>query len=388
MANLLIRSKKIIGLSLIIIFLFSCAEKEKKAPPPPNIPVVEVIQKDVPIYNEFVGQVYGQSDIPIRARVSGFLEGLHFEEGTRVKKGKLLYTIDPEPFQAKVATQESHLAEAKTDLAKAKSDLDRIEPLAKINAVSKMDLDGARANYDAALAFVDAQKSNLHYSQINLGYCWIKAPTDGIIGKTQAREGEFVGQDPNPVILNTVSRIDTIRVEFYLTESDYIRLARQFAKHKKNKEVTEERASLGLILADGSKYEHEGYVNFINREVDPQTGSLLIQASFPNTERLLRPGQYAKVVVQMQEVKDGLLIPKRCTKELQGQYSVFVVADGNKIESRQIIVGENIGDMILVTDGLKAREKVVIDALQKVSTGMVVNPQLTVFESKSNLQDE
>lgn len=367
----------------------SCTEKTKKAPPPPVIPVVEVIQKDVPIYKTFVGQVYGLSDIPIRARVSGFLQGIHFEEGTPVKKGKLLYTIDPEPFQAQVATQESHLAEAKTELAKAKSDLDRIEPLAKINAVSQMDLDGARANYEAALAYVDAQQSNLHYSKINLGYCWIKAPIDGVIGKTQARVGEFVGQDPNPVILNTVSRIDTIRVEFYLTEANYIRLARAFAKiHKDDLDKeTDYKSTLGLILADGSKYDSEGYINFINREVDPQTGSLLVQATFPNPDRLLRPGQYAKVVVKMREVNGGLLIPKRCTKELQGQYSVFVVGDNNTVESKQIIVGEAIDDLILVTDGLKAGEKVVIDAIQKVSSGMVVNPQLTVFESKSNLQD-
>jgi membrane fusion protein (multidrug efflux system) len=369
--------------------MFSCAEKKQQTLPPPEIPVVEVIQKDVPIYNEFVGQVYGLSDIPIRARVSGFLDGIHFEEGTRVTKGQLLYSIDPEPFQSKVATQESHLAEARTELAKAKSDLDRIAPLAKINAVSKMDLDAAQANYDAALAYVDAQKSNLHYSNINLSYCWIKSPINGIIGKTNAREGEFVGQDPNPVILNTVSTVDTIRVEFYLTEADYIRLAREFNQSNKDKKKDKVGAenNLSLILADGSSFNNKGYVNFLNREVDPQTGSLLVQATFPNPEKLLRPGQYAKVVVKMKNVKDALLVPQRCTSEIQGQYSVFVVGADNKVASKQVVVEERVGDMFIVKEGVKAGDRIVIDALQKVSSGMEVVPKLTHFESKSNLQD-
>ncbi len=383
------RLLRISGLIIITVILFSCAEKKREAPPPPDIPVVEVIQKDVPIYSQFVGQVYGYSDIPIRARVAGFLEGLFFEEGSKVTKGQLLYTIDPEPFQAQVATQTSHLAEAKTELAKTKSDLDRIVPLAKINAVSQMDLDAAQANYDAALAYVDAQQSNLNYANITLSYCWMKSPINGIIGKTKARSGEFVGQDPNPVILNTVSTIDTIRVEFFLTEANYIRLARQFSeKNKGNEEKNPDyETNLSLILADGSKYSDKGYINFINREVDPQTGSLLVQATFPNPDKLLRPGQYAKVVVKMKDVKGGLLIPQRCTMELQGQYSVYVVSDDNTVESRQIVVGESVGDMLLVKEGLKAGEKVVIDALQKVKTGVKVVPKITEFKSQSKPQD-
>lgn len=372
---------------LLILAVISCAEKKQEAPPLPEIPVVEVIQKDVPIYQQFVGQVYGYSDIPIRARVSGFLDGIHFTEGSRVKKGQLLYNIDPEPFLAQVATQESHLAEAKTDLAKSKSDLDRIQPLAEINAVSKSDLDAAQANYDAALAFVDAQTSNLKFANINLSYCWMKSPITGIIGKTKARVGEFVGQDPNPVILNTVSTIDTIRVEFFLTEANYIRLAREYYDAHHGEKEDDFETKLSLILADGSTFSHQGFINFINREVDPQTGSLLVQATFPNTEKLLKPGQYAKVVIKMKEVKGGLLIPQRCSIELQGQFSVFVVTDDNTIESRQIVVGESIGDMLLVKDGLKVGEKVVIDALQKVGSGMKVSPKLTVFESQSKIQD-
>ena len=369
----------------IATLLYSCGEKKQTTAPPLEISVVEVLQKNVPIYNTYVGQVYGNSDIPIRARVTGFLTDMRFMEGSRVGKGQLLYTIDPEPFQAKVATQESLLAEAKTELAKAKSDLDRIKPLAEINAVSKSDLDAAQANYDAARSYVDAQQSNLKYSKINLGYCRIYSPLDGVIGKTNARVGEFVGQDPNPVILNTISTIDTVRVEFYLAEADYIRIAREYMSGN-NAEKTHERIpNLKLILSDGSTFKFDGYVNFINREVDPQTGSLLVQTIFPNPEKLLKPGQYAKVVVKIRVVKDGLLVPQRCIMELQGQHSVYVVNEANKVESRQVTAGERIGDMWLINDGLKAGEKVVINALQKVSSGRVVQPKLIEFESQSNL---
>jgi membrane fusion protein (multidrug efflux system) len=349
---------------------------------------VEVLQQDVPIYNEYVGQVYGSSDIPIRARVAGFLEGIHFDEGFKVKKGQLLYSIDPSEYESKVATQESLLAEAETALAKTKSDLDRIKPLAKINAVSLSDLDAAQANYDAALAYVAAQKSNLKFANINLGYCWIKSPIDGVIGKTNARIGEFVGQDPNPVILNMVSIIDSVRVDFYLAEADYLRIFRDFNISEDPRKQREDRVpNLKLILADGSTFNHMGIVDFVNREVDPQTGSLLIQTSFANTEQLLKPGQYAKVVIKMKEVIGGLLVPQRCVMELQGQYSVYVVNKENKVETRQVDAAERIGDMWLINDGLKPGEYVVIDALQKVASGLEVKPEVTVFKSQSNLQN-
>lgn len=388
MKNLSIIVLKLSLSLLITVSVVSCSEKEKKQAGPQEITVVEVEQKDVPVYQEFVGQVYGYSDIPIRARVTGFLEGIHFKEGRRVKKDQLLYTIDPEEFQAQVASSESQLAEARTQLAKSKSDLDRIEPLAKINAVSKSDLDAAVAAYDASLAYVDAMKANLHYSKINLSYCWMKSPLDGIIGKTKARIGEFVGQNPNPVILNTVSTIDTVRVEFFLTEANYISLAREYSQITEEEEIraNKEETRLSLILADGSKFRHGGWVNFVNREIDPQTGSLLVESVFPNPQNLLKPGQYAKVVVKMKDVKDAMLIPQRCIIELQGQHSVFIVNSENKIESKQVEVGEKIGDLQIIESGLSPSDKVVIDALQKVGTGMEIIPKVIKFESQTKQQ--
>ena len=378
-------AKVLVIVLLASIALTACKEEKTTEAPPPEIQVVEVIQKDVPIYNEFVGQVYGEKDIPIRARVEGFLEGIHFNEGLKVTKGQLLYSIDPLPFEAKVNSQKSRLAEAETMQVKAKSDLDRYIPLAKKNAVSQSDLDAKQAEYDAAVSSVAAAKSNLRSAEIELGYCRIYSPINGIIGKTLARGGDFVGREPNPVILNTVSKTDNVRVTFFLTEADYLFIAREYQqdieKDLKSELKDEEKAVLQLILSDGSTYKHTGKVDFIDRGVDASTGTILIQSSFPNPDFLLRPGLYAKVKVKMETVDGGLLVPQRCVIELQGQYSVFVVNKDNTVEARQVTTGERIGDLWLITDGLKAGETVVIDGLQKVGSGLKVNPTLVEFKS-------
>lgn len=377
---------------LILTLVTSCKEKETAGlQEPREITVFEAKQQDVPIYDELVGQIYGQKDIPIRARVDGYLQKISFEEGSRVKQGELLYSIDPDPYLAEVAAQESLLAQARTLMVNAKNELDRYIPLAEMNAVSQSDLDGAQATYDAARANVDAARANLKQAQIKLGYCSIKAPIDGLIGATEAREGEYVGRNPNPVILNTLSRIDTIRVQFSISEAKYLELARALAKGKSHEEITKEveegrlEPNIELILADGSVFEDKGSVDFVNSQINSSTGSLLIQASFPNTSRLLRPGLYAKVRLQMTVAKGAVIIPQRCLTELQGQYSVMVVDPSDTIESRVVQVGRKIGDMVIIEEGLQPGDKVVIDALQKVQAGMKVNPVPTEFESKTVL---
>ncbi len=379
-------------LLFVLLIISSCGEKKKQAPPPLNIPVVTAVSQDVPVYQEFVGQVFGKYDIPIRTRVAGFLDKIAFEEGTWVKKGELLYVIDPDPLEAKVAVQMSNLAEAKTGLSKAQSDLNRIKPLAKINAVSQSDLDAAQAQYDAAISNVKANESSVKLANIDLSYCWVKSPINGLIGKTAAKVGEFVGQNPNPVILNVVSTIDTVHVEFYLVESDYLGLAREFiegAQQRKDanyiKEENEE-GKLHLILSDGTTFKHGGRIEFVDRQVDPETGSLLIQTTFPNPEMLLRPGQYAKVRAKMNVLKNAVIVPQRCIMELQGTHSVFVVNNDNKIELRQVTAGIKYEDYWVVSKGLKANEKVVIDALQKVQPGMTVVPKVTEYKNEAKPQ--
>jgi membrane fusion protein, multidrug efflux system len=369
---------------MLFLLLFSCSKKDEQQAqaPPPQVTVVVTQAKDVPIYQEFVGQIYGFKDIAIRARVEGFLEGIHFEEGSRVDKGALLYTLESQPFEADVAAKMSRVAEANTRRAKAKSDLDRIEPLAKEKAVSESDLDSALAQYEASIESVKAAKANLRASNIQLGYTKIYSPISGIIGKTNAKVGDFVGRSPNPVILNTVSRIDTVLVEFFITETQYLQLARQFSSKVEPAARNARKENLELILADGSLYEYKGKPEFVDRNVDPTTGAILVQASFPNPKELLRPGQFAKVKALVKVVKDGILIPQRCVVELQGLYSVYVVGDGDKIQTRRIKAGPKIKQFWLITEGLKPDEHIVYEGLQRAKDGAVVKPTVKDIESK------
>lgn len=376
----------LLGLLFIFVLISCNKDKEAKKAAPPSIQVVEVIQKDVPIYKDFVGQIFGQEDVSINARVEGFLTGIHFVEGSRVEKGQLLYSIDPEPLKAEVANQRSKVAEAQTRLVNAENELERYIPLAKIDAVSKSDLDFAQASRDASVAGVEAAKASLRMAEINLSYTKIKSPISGFIGKTNARVGEFVGRNPSVVLLNTVSELTSVRVQFFLTESQYLVIGREYRERlAENRSDVKQEIDISLILADGTKHPYNGKVDFVNREVDATTGAILVQASFPNPNLLLKPGQYAKVVIMMNNVKGGLLVPQRCITEIQGQYSVFVVNAQNIVESRQITISERIGDLRLVSEGLQAGEDIVIDALQKVRTGTTIVPEKIVFESKSGL---
>jgi membrane fusion protein (multidrug efflux system) len=374
---------KLTLLCILFLLFFSCGQKEEQQAqaPPPQVTVVVTQAKDVPIYQEFVGQIYGFKDIAIRARVEGFLEGIHFEEGSRVEKGALLYTLESQPFEADVAAKMSRVAEANTRRAKAKSDLNRIEPLAKEKAVSESDLDSAVAQHDASIESVKAAEANLRASRIQLGYTKIYSPIFGIIGKTKAKVGDFVGRSPNPVILNTVSRIDTIIVEFFITETQYLQVARHLLSKVESTVQNARKENLELILADGSLYDHKGKVNFVDRDVDPTTGAILVQASFPNPQELLRPGQFAKVKALVKVVKDGILIPQRCVVELQGLHSVYVVGDGDKVETRNVKVGPKIKQFWLITEGLKPGEHVVYEGLQRVKGGAVVKPTIKEIES-------
>lgn len=374
----------------LVLFAFgilftSCKKEEvKKQMPPQQINVFELKAQTVPIYEEFVGQVFGEKDIPIRARVEGFLNKISFKEGSKVKKGQLLYTIDPDPFKEAVAAEKSMVSQAKTMLSQKESDLNRIKPLAEMNAVSKRDLDMAQAQRDAAISSLEAAKANLNIAQINLGYTKIYAPINGIIGKTLAKEGEFVGKDPNPVILNTVSDINTVRVQFFLSENEYIQVAKEYIKkHNKSIQTNNVKIELELILSDGSLYEHKGKIDFIDRDINVSTGAILLQATFPNPNGLIRPGQFARVKARVKEKKNALLLPQKTVTELQGQYSVLVVNSDNIVETRQIKIDEKIGDFLIVKEGLKDNDKVILEGLQKVKPGMEVIPVVTAFNSQT-----
>ena len=367
---------------LLLLTVLSCKETvEHIDAPPPKIIVTEVMIRDVPKYSEFVGQIYGFQDIPIRTRVQGFVEKIHFEEGLPVKQNQLLYTIDPQPYEEAVAAMQSLVAEAQTYLVNAENELNRYKPLAEINAVSQSDLDATQATRDAAEASLEAAKAKLRISQIDLGYTKLYSPIDGLIGKTEARIGEFVGAHPNPVILNVVSQIDQVRVQFFLTEAEYLSVIRE-VKNKKDELKNRPEENIDLVLADGSHFEHKGTFEFLGRNIDASTGSILVQALFPNPDHILRPGMYAKVRVQISEQKNAHLVPQRSVIELQGQYSVYVVDKDNVVKSKVVKTGDRVGDLWLIEEGLEVDDRVILEGLQKVTTGMKVNPQMTTFTSQ------
>ncbi len=370
-----------ITLTFIIILVFSCKNKTGQTTQIQQIPVVKAIQHDIPVYEWYVGQIYGKKDIPIRARVDGFLESIDFKEGSRVQKGQLLYTVDPQSLEEATNAQQSKVSEAQTQLTKAKADLARIKPLAESKAVSKSDLDAAQAAYDAAKANLAAAHANLRSSKINLGYTKIVSPIDGIIGKTEAQVGEYVGRAPNPVILNTVSEVDTVLVKFSIPEAMFITAARHYEEYKKLL-IDSVYKEIKLQLADGSIYPNTGKIDFINRNVDQSTGSILIQASFPNSDKLLRPGLYSKVRVLTGFQKNAVVIPLKCLIETQGSFSVFTVNDSNMVESQAIKILHKSGDIAAIKEGLEPGDKVVIDAIQKVRNGIKVSPQDTTFQSQ------
>lgn len=349
---------------------------------PIEVQVVQVVQRDQPITADRVGQLYGAEDIEIRARVAGFLEGIHFKEGTSVKKGQPLYTIDPSEQLASVARAKGDLASAKTRLVKAESDVRRYRPLAEMHAVSQADLDSAVAEEGAAKGQVEANEASLRASEITLSYTKIASPIDGLIGMTQAKVGDYVGQLPNPIVLDTVSNIEEVLARFSVTERDYLDLMREFGPPDTRKTRFDD---VELILADGSIYGHRGVIDFADRHIDPSTGTLSIQATFPNPERLLRPGQYARVRIVIETRKGALLVPQRAVQELQGQQMASIVSLDGTVDTRTLQMGPRIGGMWLVEKGLSAGDKVILEGAQKVKPGeKVIAKEVQVPEAAAH----
>jgi membrane fusion protein (multidrug efflux system) len=350
----------------------ACGAGEPPAPPVPKVPVVSVIQRHQPIVLEMVGQTLGSSDIPIRARVEGVLLGMDFTEGRQVAEGDLLYTIDPSPFESKVVEAQGNLAEARTRLAKARADLDRIRPLAEMNAVSQQNLDGAVAQYEAARGAVQAAAARVEQARIELGYTKIHAPISGRIGITQAKVGEFVGQNPNPVVLNFVSLTDPIRVRFAIDEVRYLRLARRLRELERSGEERS-REGLELVLADGTVHDHKGHIIATDAAIDPQTGTFTLEADFPNPEEIVLAGQFARIRAVVETIPDALLVPSRAISELQGTFRVYLVGEDGTVELRPVELGPTVGRLRVVTSGLEAGEQIAVDTM-RLRPGAKVEP--------------
>ncbi len=363
----------------LALTLGACDSSEKvREIPPLVVRVAQSIVQDVPLSMEMVGTTMGTQDVPIRTRVEGYMETMEFEEGTFVKKGDMLYTIDAQPFQAKLVAAQSELAGAQTTRAKTQSDLARIRPLAEINAVSEQDLDSAVAQEAVARAGVRASEANVELAEIELGYTQIHAPIDGLIGLTKAKPGEFVGREPNPVVLNTLSDINPIRVRFSISEREYLTMARHYSTREERGKTTDSNGrpnDLVLLLADGSEHPEMGRLIASAQSINTETGTYTLEAAFPNPNNVLLPGQFARVRARYRQLDDAVVIPRKAVVEMQGRFSVYAVNQQNQVEAIEIELGPKIGNDVVVSAGLQGGETIIVEGLQKVRPGMQVDPQ-------------
>ena len=348
--------------------LLAACDKEKAAPAPvvPVVQVVEAAQRDVPITMEWVGAMDGNINAAIRPQVTGYLIRQNYREGDLVKKGQLLFEIDPRTFEAAVDEAAGIRAQKVARLETTSANLARIKPLAEKNAVSQKDLDDATGAFQSAKAELEAADANLKTAKLNLGFTKITSPITGIAGIAKAQIGDLLS--PSGGELTTVSSVDPIKVYFNISEQEYLKVATAAdAAGKKAQDVP-----LDLILVDGSIYGHRGKVSVLNRQVDVATGTFKVASLFPNPNNLLRPGQFGRIRATMQVVKGAVLVPQRAVTEMQGKFLLAVVGADNKVDVRPVVVGERVGSEWLIAQGLKAGEKVIAEGTQKVRPGMTV----------------
>ncbi|HSC86579.1 MAG TPA: efflux RND transporter periplasmic adaptor subunit [Polyangiaceae bacterium] len=355
-----------------LLTLSACKPPEQAASKPLDVTVYEVQPHDVTITTDFVGTVDGVENAEIRARVAGYLQEVHYNGGTHVKTGQMLFTIDPVLSQAEVLKANGDLAMSRADAAKAKADVERLTPLVATSAVSRQELDHAIAAKQAAEAQVQAAEGNLASARASLDYTKVKSPIDGIAGVREVSVGSLVGQG-EPTLLTTISRIDVVKVRFPIPEQLYLKHAALLNRLTEVPEADRPHR-LRLILVDGSEYPELGWVSMIDRAVKGGTGAILVEARFSNPQNLLRPGQFARVRTPVDTRTGALTVPQRAVIERQGTYELFVLVAGNKVERRPVVAGARVGSDWVIDKGLKPGEKVLLDGLQKVKADSVVVP--------------
>lgn len=337
----------------------------------PDVNVVSAGQVTIPVYSDYVGETFGISDVNIRSRLSGYVMSMHFKEGQTVQKGQLLYVVDDRSIQTKIDAAEAQLAEAKIYMVRAKSDLDRVEPLTRMNALSQRDLDAAVAAYKASQAQVSAAEAGLRNAKIDLGFTRITAPITGVIGISKVMVGDFVSAGGMGEPMNVISSIGDMRVRFPIAEAEYLRFVKKAREQGKTGSSLAE-VPVKLVLGDNTEFSKTGRIDLANRQIDPETGSLTLQAVFNNDDRLLRPGQYVKVRFQTDNYNDAIVVPQAAVNQLQNIYQVFVLGDSSKLQPRVVIPGARVGSNWIIQSGLKPGEKVAIVG------SLAINPKLPV----------
>ena len=374
----------------LLTLLVACdgAKKSEKAKPasaapPPAVIVAEVVSKTVPIYGDFVAHIDAKETVEIRARVQAYLEAQHFTEGTLVKKDQLLFTLDKREYESKLLQAKAELEGAMARLGKTEVDERRLKPLAERKAVPQQDYDNAVANLRSARAGVSAARAGVVDAELNLSYCTIRSPIAGLIGKRLVAPGNLVGKN-EATLLDTVSSVDPMRVNATISDAEYLKFSSQFAE----KGSSASGAVLELILADGSVFPYKGKVVIVDRAVDVKTGTLLLVAEFPNPDGLLRPGQFGRLRAPIETVENAILVPKRAVQEVQGAKTVLVVGADDMVALRTIRPGESVGQDLIVLDGVKPGERVIVDGIQKARPGSKVNPSLAQATSPAPAKAE
>ncbi len=365
--NSLYRLVSAILLPLILCSVPGCKKKQAAAPPPPVVEVAPAVQQDVPVYLEWVASTDGSVNANIRPQVDGYLISQNYREGDVVRKGQVLFRIDPRVFQTNLDQARGQLGQQEARWATAKANLKRVKPLAAQNAVSQKDLDDATGTEQSTHAAVIAARAEVEKARLDLGFTKVTSLIDGVAGIAKAQIGDLVGPNHGGE-LTTVSTVNPIRVYVPISEQQYL-------KSMENRAKKTDKTELELILTDGSTFPHKGEISFADRQVDPKTGTIKVATLFPNPGNLLRPGQFAKVRARIGIERNALLVPQRAITEMQGKLMVAVVGPDNKVSIRPVETGQRVGSLQVVSKGLQPGENVVAEGVQKVKDGMPVNPR-------------
>ena len=365
-------SGPVVLITVVIVFA-GCSKSENKdiTSGPPEVLVTEAVQQDVPIVREWIGSLDGSVDADVRARVSGYLVSQNYKEGAVVKEGDLLFQVDPTFYEAAVEQAKAGLAQAQANQLQTEQTEQRETQLFEQKVEPAQNRDNAVQSNTAAKAAVKAQEATLRQAELNLGYTKITAPIGGVVGIANPGVGDLVGPgDANP--LATISTVDPIKAYFQISEQDYLKVAQERIEAKGNNPGWP--PPVEIILADGKLYPRQGKFSAVDRQVDNQTGTIRLAALIPNPDNVLRPGQFVRVRVTVRTMHGALLVPQRAVNELQTSFELAVVGADNKAEIRSVKVGERVGSLWVVEDGLKTGERVVVEGLQKVRDNELVKP--------------
>ena len=376
----LARTTILLALTASVILPGCQNPRAASAPPAAEVEVVSVVQQDVPIYGEWVATLDGYVNAQIQPQVSGYLVKQSYKEGSYVRKGQILFEIDPRPFQAILDQAKAQLAQAEAQLGKTQLDVDRDTPLAKERAIAQSQLDNDIQANLAARASVKAAEAQVEQAQLNLDFTHVTSLVDGIAGIAQVQIGNLVNQTAT---LTSVSQVNPIKAYFPISEQEYMHYAARINAHNQQ-EVPSDAPPFDLILADGSVYPHKGTLLLTDRQVDVTTGSIRLICAFPNPNNILRPGQFGRVRAAGETRNGALLVPQRAVTELQGTYQVAVVGSDDKVTVRSVKPGERVGTMWIIESGIRAGETVVVEGLQKVRDGSLVKVKASGTPTKGS----